>query len=64
MGWRFHRSINIGPFRINFSKSGISWSFGVAGLRAGVNSKGRKYGSATVPGTGLRYEKIFKKKTT
>jgi hypothetical protein len=64
MGWSFRRSINIGPFRINFSKSGISFSVGAAGLRAGVNAKGRKYSSVTIPGTGLRYQKIFKKKST
>lgn len=57
MGWSFRRSINIGPFRINFSKSGISYSFGLAGFRTGVNSKGRRYSSMSVPGTGLRYNK-------
>ena len=57
MGWSFRRSITIGPFRINFSKSGISYSFGLAGFRTGVNSKGRRYSSMSVPGTGLRYNK-------
>lgn len=57
MGWSFRRSINLGPFRINFSKSGISYSFGLAGFRTGVNAKGRKYSSVSVPGTGLRYQK-------
>ncbi|MEX2287521.1 MAG: DUF4236 domain-containing protein [Planctomycetaceae bacterium] len=64
MGWVFRKSINIGPFRINFSKSGVSFSVGAAGLRAGINSRGRKYTSATVPGTGWRYQKTFKKKST
>ncbi len=57
MGWSFRRSINLGPFRINFSKSGISYSFGLAGFRTGVNAKGRKYSSVGIPGTGLRYQK-------
>ena len=57
MGWSFRRSISLGPFRINFSKSGISYSFGLAGFRTGVNSKGRKYSSMSIPGTGLRYQK-------
>ena len=57
MGWSFRRSITLGPFRINFSKSGISYSFGAAGFRTGVNSKGRKYSSMSIPGTGLRYQK-------
>jgi hypothetical protein len=59
MGWSFRRSINLGPFRINISKSGISYSFGLAGFRTGVNAKGRKYTSMSVPGTGLRYEKTL-----
>ncbi|MFO0902559.1 MAG: DUF4236 domain-containing protein [Pirellulales bacterium] len=57
MGWSFRRSITLGPFRINFSKSGISYSFGMAGFRTGVNAKGRRYSSMSVPGTGLRYSK-------
>lgn len=57
MGWSFRRSITLGPFRINFSKSGISYSFGMAGFRTGVNSKGRRYSSASIPGTGIRYQK-------
>lgn len=57
MGWSFRRSINLGPFRINFSKSGISYSFGMAGFRTGVNAKGRRYSSVSVPGTGVRYTK-------
>ena len=62
MGWSFRRSITLGPFRINFSKSGISYSFGAAGFRTGVNARGRRYSSFTVPGTGFRYQKTHKKK--
>lgn len=62
MGWSFRRSITLGPFRINFSKSGISYSFGAAGYRTGVNARGRRYSSFTVPGTGFRYQKTHKKK--
>lgn len=57
MGWSFRRSFSLGPFRINMSKSGISYSFGMAGFRTGVNSKGRKYSTVSIPGTGLRYQK-------
>lgn len=56
MGWSFHRSITLGPFRINFSKSGISFSVGAGGFRTGVNSKGRRYSSVSIPGTGVRYQ--------
>lgn len=34
MGIRFRKSINLGPLRINLSKSGISYSFGFGGIRA------------------------------
>jgi hypothetical protein len=61
MGWSFRRSINLGPLRINFSKSGISFSFGAGGFRTGVNAKGRRYSSVTIPGTGVRYHKYHKK---
>ncbi len=29
MGFRFRKSINMGGFRVNISKSGIGYSFGV-----------------------------------
>ena len=28
MGWRYRKSLNLGPFRLNFSKSGIGYSVG------------------------------------
>ena len=34
------KHINIGPLRVNFSKSGIGVSFGVTGLRAGLGPRG------------------------
>ena len=55
MSWSFRRSINLGPFRLTFSNSGISYSFGMAGFRTGVNAKGRRYSSVSIPGTGVRY---------
>lgn len=55
MGWSYRKSLNLGPFRINLSKSGIGYSVGGAGFRTGVSSSGRKYRSVSVPGTGLRY---------
>jgi hypothetical protein len=36
MGWYFRKSVKFGPGRINFSTSGISYSFGVKG--AGINT--------------------------
>ncbi len=55
MGWSYRKSLNLGPFRINLSKSGVGYSVGGAGFRTGVSSSGRKYHSVSVPGTGLRY---------
>ena len=54
MALRFQRRIRIAPgIRLNLSKSGIGVSAGVRGLRVGLDSRGRPYGSAGLPGTGL-----------
>ena len=55
MGWSWRKSESVGPFRINLSTGGIGYSLGGRGFRVGVNARGRKYVSAGVPGTGLRY---------
>jgi hypothetical protein len=55
MGWSFRKAFNIGPFRINVSKSGVGYSVGGGGFRTGVRSNGASYQSASIPGTGLRY---------
>lgn len=34
------KAINLGPLRINFSKSGVGLSFGVKGLRIGSGTNG------------------------
>src|SRR6185437_6319764 len=40
MGWYLRKSVGFGPFRVNLSKSGIGYSFGVRGARIGANSRG------------------------
>jgi hypothetical protein len=55
MGWSYRKSIGLGPFRINLSKSGIGYSVGGGGFRTGINSRGRSYRSFSIPGTGVRY---------
>lgn len=40
MGWSYRKSFGSGPFRINFSKSGISYSVGVKGARINVGPRG------------------------
>ncbi len=56
MGWSFRRTKSLGLFRLNFSKSGLGFSFGVPGPRVGVNAKGKKYVRGGIPGTGLYYQ--------
>lgn len=55
MGWRFHKSTKMGPFRLNFSKRGIGWSVGAAGVRYTHRADGRRTVTSTIKGTGLSY---------
>lgn len=40
MGFYIRKSVSVGPFRFNFSKSGIGVSTGVKGLRVGTGPRG------------------------
>jgi hypothetical protein len=54
MSWRLQRSIKILPgLRLNLSRSGIGISAGPRGLKVGIDSRGRQYVNAGIPGTGL-----------
>lgn len=55
MPWSYRKSLKLGPFRVSVSKSGIGYSVGGKGFRTGVNARGRRYSSLSVPGTGWRY---------
>ncbi len=56
MGWRFRRSIGFGNgFRINISKSGIGYSWGIKGFRITRTATGRIRKTFTIPGTGISY---------
>lgn len=57
MGFHYRKSLSLGPFRVSASKSGVGWSVGGGGLRTRVTSRGRRYTSFNVPGTGLGYRK-------
>jgi len=58
MGFRFFRRMNIAPgVRLNFSKSGISPSFGVRGARVTIGRKGVRR-TVGIPGTGLFYTEV------
>ena len=41
MGWYLRKSLNLGPIRINLSKSGLGMSAGVKGLRVGTGPRGK-----------------------
>jgi hypothetical protein len=58
MGLYFRRSINLGLFRINFSKSGIGFSFGIPGIRIVKPPKGKMY--IHTGKNGLYYRKSLK----
>ena len=56
MGFRFNKSIRIGKnFRVNLSKSGIGYSFGVKGYRVAKTAKVNIRQTASIPGTGISY---------
>lgn len=40
MGWYLRKSVKFGPVRVNFSKSGIGYSFGIKGARIGTGPRG------------------------
>lgn len=56
LGFGFRKSFKIAPgVRLNISKSGIGASVGVKGLRYGINSRGQRRTTASIPGTGISY---------
>jgi hypothetical protein len=57
MGLFYRKSVNLGPFRVNIGKSGLGYSVGGRGFRVGKSSRGRKYKTLSIPGTGVAYRK-------
>lgn len=57
MGLRFRKSINVGPVRVNLSKSGVGYSVGKKGVRLTKTASGRRQATVSVPGTGISYVK-------
>ena len=55
MGFRFRKSVNLGPFRLNFSKSGVGASVGAKGFRVTKKAGGGTRTTASIPGTGISY---------
>ncbi|MFC5748786.1 DUF4236 domain-containing protein [Actinomadura rugatobispora] len=57
MGWHYRKSIKIGPFRLNLSRSGVGHSVGARGARYTRGADGRKAVTLRVPGTGLSWRR-------
>jgi hypothetical protein len=57
MGFNYRKSVNLWPFRVNLSKSGLGYSVGGRGFRVGTMARARKYKSFSIPGTGVGYRK-------
>lgn len=56
MGFRYRKSINLGGgFRVNLSKSGIGYSWGVKGYRVTKTATGSTRTTVSIPGTGISY---------
>lgn len=61
MGFRYRKSIRVGKyFRINASKSGIGYSFGMPGARITHSANGRVTTTVGLPGTGISYSTSHK----
>ena len=58
MGFRFRKSANFGPLRVNFSKSGVGYSVGGKSYRVTKRADGKTQTTASVPGTGIAYTKV------
>ncbi len=52
MGFIYRKSVKAGPLRINLSKSGVGLSAGVPGFRVTQSSRGRRYTTFNLPGSG------------
>ena len=59
MGFRFRKSMNLGPVRVNLSKSGVGYSVGGKGFRATKKAGGGFRTTASIPGTGISYTKDY-----
>lgn len=57
MGFRYRKSKNFGPFRLNLSKSGIGWSFGGKGFRYTKKANGGIRTTTSIPGSGMSWVK-------
>lgn len=59
MRFHFRKSVNAGPLRINFSKSGVGASVGGKFFRYTKKAGGGTRATASIPGTGISYVKDY-----
>ncbi|WP_404975704.1 DUF4236 domain-containing protein [Weissella paramesenteroides] len=57
MGFRYRKSKNFGPLRINLSKSGVGWSVGSKGFRYTKKANGGTRTTTSIPGSGMSWVK-------
>lgn len=55
MGFRFRKSFGGKYFKVNISKSGIGYSYGIPGYRKTKLANGRTRTTTSIPGTGISY---------
>ena len=64
MGLRFRKSITLLPgVKVNFGKTGASLSLGFKGFHTSIHTSGKVTATASVPGTGISYQKSKNVKT-
>ena len=60
MGLRFRKSKNIGlGLRVNLSKTGVGYSWGIPGYRITKKAYGRIRQTFSIPKTGISYVSIY-----
>lgn len=64
MGFRYRKSVKVGPFRATVSKSGVSYSAGVKGARITKRADGRVQTTLTAPKVGVGYTSTTKRSPT
>ncbi len=55
MGWRYRKSIFVGPLRLTLGRRGVSTSVGVRGIRLSRAASGAYRVTLTLPGSGWSY---------
>lgn len=57
MGFKFRKSVKMGPVRVNLSKKGVGYSVGGKGFRFTKKAGGGTRTTTSIPGTGISYTK-------